>query len=108
MAPRLGEILVEDYRLLPAEIDAALSAKRPGERLGEILVRMGMITERDLVTALGRQLGIPVLLGLARRSVPEEVLALVSLSVAERKLIVPVEIAPPNLLVVAMADPTDR
>lgn len=107
MAPRLGEILVEDYRLLPADIDAALRAKRPGERLGEILVRMGVLGARDLVTALGQQLCIPVLLGLPRREVAEDVIALVPLQTAERKLIVPVEIVPPKTLVVAMADPTD-
>jgi type IV pilus assembly protein PilB len=107
MAPRLGEILVEDYRLLPADIDAALRAKRPGERIGEILVRMGLLSERDLVTALGQQLRIPVLVGLPRREVPEEILALVPLRTAERKLILPVAIEPPKTLVVAMADPTD-
>jgi len=40
MAPRLGEILVETTGCSGGDRRGAL-AKRPGERLGEILVGMG-------------------------------------------------------------------
>lgn len=108
----LGEILVEDYRVAPEDVSSAVSAQRfSTERIGRLLVRMGVLSERDLVTALGQQLRIPVVLGLARLTIPDDVLMLVPMRMAERKLVIPVEIfeeGPRRHLVLAMADPTDR
>ncbi len=119
----LGEILVEDYRVAAADIESALSAQRFSQRrpeptpngsapanhdrIGRLLVRMGVLSERDLVTALGQQLGVPVVIGLPRLTIPDEVLILVPMRMAERKLVIPVEIVQQSLIL-AMADPTDR
>lgn len=103
----LGAILVGDYRIAPEDVESALASQRHStERIGRILVRMGALSERDLVTALGQQLGVPVVLGLARLTIPEDVLMLVPMRVAERKLVIPVEVVDGHL-VLAMADPTD-
>ena len=108
---RLGVILVEDYRVLPEDLDRAISAQRyVPDRIGTLLVRMGVLTERDLVTALAQQRGCSVVLGLPKLSIPLEVLQLVPLRVAERKLVIPVSLVgqgSSQRLVVAMADPTD-
>ncbi len=56
---RLGEILVEQKGLSPEDLDRALRLqKEGGERIGMMLVRLGMISERDLAGALAEQLGL--------------------------------------------------
>lgn len=105
----LGEILIQDYHVLDVDIREALEAQKQGtpDRLGQFLVRRGILSDRDLATALGQQLRIPVVIGLARRNVPEAVLTLVPVACAEKKLVIPVA-ADAVRLVLAMADPTDR
>ncbi len=108
---RLGEILIADYHVLETDVRDALKAQSQGtpDRLGQFLVRRGILTDRDLATALGQQLGIPVVIGLPRLDVSEDILALVPIRCAEKKLVIPVALAGSDLrrLVLAMADPTD-
>lgn len=111
-ARRLGEILIQDYHVLDADIREALEAQKQGipDRLGQFLVRRGILSDRDLATALGQQLRIPVMIGLPRLNVPEGVLVLVPVACAEKKLVIPVSVSGPETnrrLVLAMADPTD-
>ncbi len=59
---RLGEILVESEILAPEHLDEALQHQRKeGGLIGQILIRLGYISEDDLVAALSRQLHIPYL-----------------------------------------------
>lgn len=109
----LGEILVQDYHVLDGDVREALEAQGQGipDRIGQFLVRRGILSDRDLATALGQQLRIPVMIGLPRLTVPEDVLALVPASCAEKKLVIPIAVAGTEAerrLVLAMADPTDR
>lgn len=109
----LGEILVRDYHVLDADVREALEAQAQGtpDRLGQFLVRRGILSDRDLATALGQQLRIPVMIGLPRLTVTEDVLALVPASCAEKKLVIPIAVTGDDAdrrLVLAMADPTDR
>lgn len=108
---RLGEILIADYHVLDSDVRDALQAQNQGQpdRVGQFLVRRGILSDRDLATALGQQLGVPVMIGLPRLTVPEEILALVPLRCAEKKLVIPVAVtgSDPRRLVLAMADPTD-
>lgn len=109
---QLGQILVEDYRVLREDVTKALgSQKYVPDRLGALLVRMGVLSERDLVTALAQQLGCPVVLELPRLTIDEEILQLVPMRTAERKLVIPVALSgrsTARCLILAMADPTDR
>jgi type IV pilus assembly protein PilB len=109
---KLGEILVEDYRVLEGDIEQALaSQKYVPDRLGALMVRMGVLSGRDLVTALGQQLGCPVVLELPRLEIGEDLLQLVPIRTAEKKLVVPIAISGKSTarcLILAMADPTDR
>ena len=58
---RLGELLVERGCLQPPMLERALKLQREnGERLGQLLLQLGMISERDLAEALGQQLNVPV------------------------------------------------
>jgi general secretion pathway protein E len=58
---RIGEFLVSEGLVRPADITAALQAQTSvGGLLGLVLVRIGAISENDLLAALSRQLGYPL------------------------------------------------
>jgi general secretion pathway protein E len=59
---RLGEILIERGKLDPANLERALKLQEGDsrERIGMILLRLGMVSGRDLADALGDQLDIPL------------------------------------------------
>ncbi len=57
---KLGEILVQQGLLSEEQLkDAINRQKRERGRLGEILVKMGALTEDDIIAALGTQLNLP-------------------------------------------------
>jgi len=65
---KIGELLVEMGKLAPDELEEALrrhkklaAEQKPSERkrLGQVLVELEYITERDLVECLALQLGLP-------------------------------------------------
>jgi len=57
---RLGELLVKAGLITPEQLENAINVqRRESGRLGEILVKLGMIKEDQMVTILGTQLNIP-------------------------------------------------
>ncbi len=57
---KLGEILLEEGLLKDDQIKEALQRqKQTGELLGEVLVKLGYISERDIVFAISKQFGLP-------------------------------------------------
>ncbi len=108
---KLGEILLKEGLLTPAELAKAVEAQKkiPGGFLGEVLVKSGIISEEDIVKTLSKQLGIPCatkesgLLG----SSPELSLAkLIPEEFAHKHRVLPLS-RHANTLTVAFADPTD-
>ncbi len=58
---RLGEILLERQKIERDELDRALELQQErGDKLGKILVDMGLIAQRDVLAALSDQLAIPL------------------------------------------------
>jgi general secretion pathway protein E len=59
---RIGEILVERGKLDPANLERALKLQEGESRdkIGAILLRLGMVSGRDLADALADQLDIPI------------------------------------------------
>jgi general secretion pathway protein E len=58
---RLGEILIERGRLDPAALERALRLQaESGEKLGQLLVTLGLCAQRDVAEALAQQLAIPL------------------------------------------------
>lgn len=86
---RLGDILRE-AGLVDAEALRAARAEqaRTGRRLGETLVRRGVLHETDLVRTLARRLGVPGA-HLEGKAIDPEVLALLPAEVAERLACLP-------------------
>ena len=59
---RLGEILLKRSRLDTASVERALKLQTESqERIGQILLQLGMISERELADALGAQLELAVM-----------------------------------------------
>jgi len=100
----LGQILVEEGLLSEIELGEALDVQRQkGGAVGRVLIDLGMVTENDIQLAVARQAGMDVI-DLSNLEIPEEVIKLVSASVAQVYRIVPVA-SEDGLLTVAMADP---
>ncbi|MBV9504271.1 MAG: type II secretion system ATPase GspE [Acidobacteriia bacterium] len=58
---RLGEILVERKKVELEDVERALELQRErGDKIGKILVDMGVIAQRDMLAALSEQLGLPL------------------------------------------------
>ncbi|GIW71372.1 MAG: type IV fimbrial assembly protein PilB [Planctomycetota bacterium] len=101
---RLGEILQEMDLVTEAEIDEARRIqKERGGLLGEILIELGYITDKDLLFALGAQSGMEVI-DLDEVEVPAEVIEMVPVNYCETYTICPVSFDG-KTLVVALADP---
>ena len=57
---RLGELLIKEGLLTQEQLGKTIALQnKEGGRLGEILVKLGMVKEEQLVSVLGKQLGIP-------------------------------------------------
>ncbi len=58
---RLGEILIERKQIAAEDLDRALELqKERGEKIGKILVDLGFVAARDVLSALSDQLSIPL------------------------------------------------
>ncbi|MFH1038616.1 MAG: GspE/PulE family protein, partial [PVC group bacterium] len=56
---RLGEILIESGLLKPDQLNQALiDQKKAGLKLGQYLVRQGIVNEAQIIDVLSRQLKI--------------------------------------------------
>jgi type IV pilus assembly protein PilB len=103
---RLGESLVEAGLINPAQLDQALARKSTtGERIGEALVALGFIAERDLVRTLAKDADIPFLES-NELHVDPGVVGLVTPAAARANNLVPLR-ADGRALVVAMSNPFD-
>src|SRR4051812_48346340 len=103
---RLGESLVEAGLITAPQLDEALARKTTtGERIGEALVALGYISERDLVRTLAKDADIPFLEANELRVDPT-VIPFVTAAVAKTNNLVPLR-ADGRALVVAMGNPFD-
>src|SRR5262249_28651392 len=60
-AMRLGELLIERRLLEPGDLERALELqKERGDKLGKILIDLGFIAAKDLLSALSEQLAVPL------------------------------------------------
>ncbi|OLN32239.1 GspE/PulE family protein [Desulfosporosinus metallidurans] len=103
---RLGEILIAGGVISPTHLEEALAMQKSlGLRLGEVLIKQGLVTEEDILRTMQSQLGLPSI-DLNRIVVPEQILRLLPENVVRKYTVLPVEMSNAQLLV-AMSDPTD-
>src|SRR3954463_11863901 len=105
MRIRIGDLLVKAGVLTELQLRAALAEQQQwGGKLGDILVRMEFLTEEVLVRALSKQTGIPR--ADLSGELDRDALALVSADTAEEFGLVPLALKDHGrTLVVAMSDP---
>lgn len=57
---KLGELLIKEGLITEAELEKAINFQRQqGGRLGEIIIKLGIVREEQIIRILGKQLGIP-------------------------------------------------
>lgn len=105
---RLGELLVKAGVLDELQLRSALNQQRQwGGQLGKLLVELGFVDEAVMVRALSKQLGLPRA-RLDAAEVPPEILCQLDPGVAKAQRYCPERYDPARkVLRVAMADPTD-
>lgn len=107
---RIGEMLVQQGRLDPAQLQAALAHQRQwGGRIGGAIVHLGFLRAPAILEALGQQLGMPFV-EIGDRVIPPKVLALVPRKLAQARRVLPLELTQEGrryVVVVAVGDPID-
>lgn len=105
MAIKLGELLIQKDLLTQAQLEEALQAQVIfGGTLGTILIEMGLITEDALAAILAQQLSIPCVKPGQLENIPEEVINIIPVELAEKHKVVPVAVNGKKLTL-AMEDP---
>jgi type IV pilus assembly protein PilB len=103
----LGAVLAQNGLLTQTQLERALAEKEEtGERLGEIVVRHGWISGRDLAGALALQHGLDFV-DLGQAEVDPSAAELLPEKLARRYNALPVSFVDGATVLVAVADPTD-
>jgi type IV pilus assembly protein PilB len=101
---KIGECLIQAGLINEDDLQTALTEpKRTGERVGVVLVRMNLATEKQIAKALAFQLGFPFV-NLAENVPDPGAVILIPKGVALKRVCVAVSLEK-NLLTVAMSDP---
>jgi type IV pilus assembly protein PilB len=101
---KIGECLIQSGLITEDDLQTALAEhKRTGERVGVVLVRMNLATEKQIAKALAFQLGFPYV-NLAENPPDTTAVVLIPKEVAVKRVCVAVGLEK-NLLTVAMSDP---
>lgn len=107
MALKIGELLVKEGVITRKQLEEALKCQVIfGGRLGTNLIEMGLIGEDELVRYLSKQLEVPFVPPEQLLSIPPDVIKLISRDMAEEYKIIPLSLDKKRLTV-AMWDPSD-
>ena len=104
MRKKIGECLIQAGLITEDDLNVALAEhKRTGERVGVVLVRMNLATEKQIAKALAFQLGFPYI-NLNENPPDPTAVVLIPKDVALKRVCVAIGLEK-NLLTVAMSDP---
>jgi type IV pilus assembly protein PilB len=104
MRKKIGECLIQAGLISEDDLQVALAEhKKTGERVGSVLVRLNLATEKQITKALAYQLGFPYV-SLGDEPPDAAAIVLISKDVALKRVCVAVKLEK-NLLTVAMSDP---
>ena len=103
---RLGEMLIKAGVITQEQLDEALEEQKSGKgRIGEILVRLGYTTEDKIFLHLAKQLDIPYV-SLRVQRIEPEVLKLIPGEMARKYHIIPIDKIG-RFITIAMSDPVN-
>ncbi len=104
MRKKIGECLIQAGLISETDLQIALAEhKRTGDRLGVVLVRMNLATEKQIAKALAHQLGFAYV-NLAETTPDPTAVVLIPKDVSVKRVCIATGLEK-NLLTVAMADP---
>ena len=105
--PRIGELLVRSGAVTPAQLAHALERQRSMHLpLGQVLIRLGYVSDETMRLALALQLNIPFV-DLDQMNIDRALTRLINRNYARRHSLVPVACVG-QTLTVCMDDPTDQ
>jgi type IV pilus assembly protein PilB len=103
---RLGEILLREGLVTRDQLAQALAEQKNSKhRLGYVLVKLGLVQELEITKVLARQYRMPAV-DLTRFEVDPKIIKLVPAEMATKSVVLPLK-REGRTLTVAMADPTD-
>ena len=106
MAVRIGELLLKEKRITPAQLQEALNhQKANGGKVGVSLVRLGFVTDEEITDLLSKQYGVPSI-NLSQFEIDSSVIKLLPSETVQKYQIVPLSRAGATLTI-AITDPTN-
>jgi type IV pilus assembly protein PilB len=105
--PRLGALLLRDGHLTPEQLEEALSEQAAtGRRLGEVLLERHLVASKVLAQLIAEQHDLEFI-ELSTADVDPDVVSLLPEKFAHRYRALPVRYLTEELVLIAVADPTD-
>jgi len=106
MPVRIGELLLKEKRITPAQLQEALNyQKTSGGKLGYNLVKLGFVKDEEITALLSKQYGVPSI-NLSQFEIDPAIVKLVPAETAQKYQIIPLSRAGATLTI-AMTDPTN-
>jgi len=106
MAGRLGDLLVSSGLITPAQLEKALQDQKvSGTKLGSALVKLGYMSEKNLVSFLSRHYGVPAI-DLNEIQIDSEAMKMIPADVIFKYQAIPIKRVGATLRV-AMSDPSN-
>src|ERR671927_277614 len=106
MPVRIGELLLKEKRITPAQLQEALNyQKTNGGKLGYNLVKLGFVKDEEITALLSKQYGVPSI-NLAQFEIDPAIVKLIPAETAHKYQIVPLSRSGATLTI-AMTDPTN-
>ena len=106
MPVRIGELLLKEKRITPAQLQEALTyQKTNGGKLGFNLVKLGFVKDDEITAFLSKQYGVPSI-NLTQFEIDASIIKLIPSETAHKYQIVPLSRAGATLTI-AMTDPTN-
>lgn len=106
MAVRIGELVLKEKRITPAQLQEALSyQKANGGKLGMNLVKLGFVKDEEITALLSKQYGVASI-NLAQFEIDAGIIKLIPAETAHKYQIVPLSRSGATLTI-AMTDPTN-
>ena len=103
---RIGDLLVREGMISKEQLDKALQEQRQnGTRVGYNIVKLGFVQELELTKMLAKQYKMPAV-DLSRFEVDPKIVKLIPTDIAVKNLVLPLK-RDGRVLTVAMADPTN-
>ena len=103
---RIGDLLVREGLITSQQLTSALQdARQNNTRIGYSLIKLGFIPEADLTRALARQYRVPAI-DLERVNVDAKIIKLVTAELAHKHMVLPLRRVG-RTLTLAMANPID-